>query len=130
MREIDRIIVHCAYTPADMDIGVAEIERWHKDRGWNQVGYHYVIRRDGTVERGRDEGVQGAHVRGHNHDSIGVCLVGGKPEFNFTWAQLTALRNLVYELQDRHPNITIHGHNEFDASKTCPTFNTRELFYA
>jgi N-acetylmuramoyl-L-alanine amidase len=130
MREINRIIIHCSYTYANMDIGAAEIDAWHRKppHNFRQIGYHYVILRDGSVEKGREEEEQGAHVRGHNEDSIGVCLIGGKPQFNFTWAQLLALRSLVSDLQGRYSSATLHGHNEYDLGKTCPTFDVQELF--
>jgi N-acetylmuramoyl-L-alanine amidase len=128
VRQIDKIIIHCADTPAHMDIGVQEIARWHRDRGWNDVGYHWVIRRNGTIEKGRDEAVQGAHVRGHNHDSIGVCLVGGKGGFNFNWRQVGALRNLITELLGRYPGADVLGHRELDPGKECPCFDVRAYF--
>lgn len=105
MRTIDSIIIHCAYTPPGMDIGATEIRRWHvEERGWKDIGYHYVVRRDGDVEPGRDldgdgdvvEEV-GAHAAGHNAHSIGICLVGGRaeddqaPDCNFTPAQWSSL---------------------------------------
>ena len=128
MRDINQIIIHCSYTPASMDIGVPEIRQWHLDRNWSDIGYHYVIRRNGVIERGRDEATIGAHVRGQNHDSIGVCLVGGKPYFNFTREQFSSLQHLLYELKSRYPNVTISGHNEHTSDKTCPTFDVQEWF--
>ena len=123
MRTINRTIVHCSDTPATMDIGVKEIDQWHKERGWKGIGYHYVIRRDGTIEFGRDLDQMGAHTKGHNSDSVGVCLVGGwKGEFNFTIAQLMSLKNLVNILQKE-----VFGHRDFDPSKTCPCFNVKAL---
>jgi N-acetylmuramoyl-L-alanine amidase len=125
MRDIKKIIIHCADTYAEMDIGVAEIRRWHIDRGWADIGYHFVIRRNGDIEKGRDEETPGAHVKGHNHDSIGVCLVGGKPFCNFTRAQWHALESLVMELKGRYPLAAVSGHRDHDPSKTCPTFDVR-----
>ena len=88
MRGITTIAVHCAATTPDMDIGAATIDRWHKERGFSSIGYHYVIRRDGTLETGRPLNTPGAHVQGHNAHSIGICLAGGvdqagKPEKQF-----------------------------------------------
>ena len=85
MRQIDHIIVHCSYTPPSMDIGAETIREWHtlpkpKGRGWSDIGYHWVIRRNGTVEAGRSEERAGAHAKGYNQDSIGICLIGGKSE--------------------------------------------------
>ena len=129
MRDIRKIIIHGAYTPADMDIGADEIRRWHvEDNDWSDIGYHYVIRRDGTVETGRSEDRAGAHVRGHNRDSIGICLVGGKPGFNFTRAQMDALGGMVDALQDEYAGASVHGHHEFDSGKTCPCFDVQAWF--
>jgi N-acetyl-anhydromuramyl-L-alanine amidase AmpD len=116
-----------------MDIGAEEIRRWHvQDNGWNDIGYHYVIRRNGVVEKGRNEAVAGAHTSGHNFDSIGVCLVGGmkqdeqKPDCNFTGAQFIALAGLIRDMRKRYPNITVSGHRDW-AKRDCPTFNAEEF---
>jgi hypothetical protein len=127
MREIREIIIHCADTPPSMDIGVAEIRRWHTDpppkgNGWAAEGYHYVIRRNGFIETGRDESRAGAHVAGRNAHSIGVCLVGGKGGPNYTRHQWRSLESLVTTLQGRYPKARVCGHNEF-AAKTCPGFD-------
>jgi len=129
MRDIRKIIIHAADTTASMDIGADEIRRWHvEDNGWSDIGYHYVIRRDGTVEPGRPEHQPGAHVRGHNKDSIGICLVGGKPRFNFAYVQMDALMDLVTALKEAHPNATVHGHRDFDQGKRCPCFDVQAWF--
>ena len=114
-----------------MDIGAEEIRRWHVDgNGWNDIGYHGVIRRDGVLESGRPLSVAGAHTSGHNADSVGVCLVGGvkedgkTPENNFTQAQWDALERVVRDLVRRFPGTTVHGHNEF-AAKACPCFDAK-----
>jgi N-acetyl-anhydromuramyl-L-alanine amidase AmpD len=126
--KVNKLIIHCSYTPPERDIGVDTIRQWHiKDNGWSDVGYHYVIRRDGSVEQGRDELTQGAHTMGHNKDSLGICMIGGMsrnglPECNFTAAQWEALRNITTHLVAVH-NATVHGHNEFDKNKTCPGFD-------
>jgi len=129
MREINKVVIHCAATKPDMDIGVKEIDRWHRQRGFFSVGYHYVIRRDGVTEMGRPEEVVGAHARGHNKDSIGVCLVGGiddqgKPENNFTPEQWGVLANLIRDFEERFPGIEIVGHRDLpNVSKDCPCFD-------
>lgn len=133
-REINRIIVHCSATPPDMDIGAAEIGRWHRDRGWQSIGYHYVIRRDGKVEIGRSENVAGAHTHLYNHDSIGVCWVGGvdsenEPQDNRTQDQRLALADLVWALRIKYPHATVHGHREF-AAKACPSFDVQKEDWA
>lgn len=123
----DAIFVHCSATKATQDVGVREIRQWHKEQGWLDVGYHYIIRRDGTIETGRDEGSVGSHARGYNSTSIGVCLVGGidangKPEANFTGAQMVSLSNLLSELKARYPAAAIMAHHDV-APKACPSFN-------
>lgn len=120
---IDKVVIHCADTPADMDIGRDEIDQWHRERGWDGIGYHWVIRRNGDTERGRPENKQGAHVRGHNENSIGVCLVGGKGGFNFTRAQMKALDRLCDKLAKSYPDAEFVGHRDLDASKRCPSFD-------
>lgn len=123
---IQKVIIHCADTPPEMDVGVAEIRRWHVEgNGWDDIGYHYVIRRSGLVETGRDESIPGAHVAGHNTGSIGICMVGGKGGCNFTSAQWGALDFLVSDALERHSLTTddVYGHREFDAGKDCPTFS-------
>lgn len=114
-----------------MDVGVKEINQWHKQRGWDSIGYHYVIRRNGQIEKGRDESIAGAHCRGYNQSSIGVCCVGGvaedgkTPEDTRTEEQKRALVQLVRTLKRKYPIATIHGHNEF-APKACPSFNVQK----
>lgn len=134
MRALDSIIIHCSATPANVDVGVAEIREWHLRRGFSDIGYHFVIRRDGTVEPGRAVDQVGAHCKNHNALSIGVCLVGGikvtsgqvLSECNFTDAQWKALVQLLSSLRLIFPSIkTIHGHNEF-APKDCPCFNVQQ----
>lgn len=128
MRNINEIIIHCASTYARMDIGAAEIREWHmRDNGWRDIGYHYVIRRNGTIEKGRPEEEVGAHCLNHNSHSIGICLVGGllddgKPGDNFLPVQLNSLEKLLLALKTRYPKATIHGHCEF-ADKACPAFD-------
>lgn len=137
MRHLDEIIVHCTATPvnwmsgAEAQAKVNEIRRWHvEERGWSDIGYHYIIDRDGTVATGRPVSKSGAHTKGHNANSIGVSLVGGqggtandKFEDNFTQAQANALRTLIAGLKREYPTITkISGHNQY-AVKACPCFN-------
>ncbi|MGL5965359.1 MAG: N-acetylmuramoyl-L-alanine amidase, partial [Fusobacteriaceae bacterium] len=73
----DHIVIHCSATKPTMDIGVRDIRMWHKQQGWLDVGYHFIIKRDGTIEEGRPVDVVGSHVKNHNSNSVGVCLVGG-----------------------------------------------------
>ena len=129
MRHIDKIIIHCSDTYIDMDIGVDEIREWHvKERKWSDVGYHYIIRRDGKLEKGRDDITPGAHARGYNKQSLGICMVGGKskdnkPESNFTAAQWASLFKLCGDLRRKH-NAEIIGHNDV-SKKACPCFNVK-----
>lgn len=131
MRDIRRIIVHCADTPPSLDIGAAEIDRWHRERGWAGIGYHGVIRRDGRYEPGRDLERAGAHAYGHNADSLAVCLVGGQgedggPENNFTAAQMQTLEALVTagRRQFNVPDEGIMGHRDLPGvTKACPCFD-------
>lgn len=77
MRPLNRIILHSTATPEGRDVTVEEIRDWHLARGWNDIGYHFVIYRNGTIKKGRDVSEQGAHTLGHNEDSIGIVYVGG-----------------------------------------------------
>lgn len=133
MRKITKIIIHCSATPEGSDYTVADIDRWHKQRGWKGIGYHYVVYRDGSVHTGRDVAVIGAHCTGQNANSIGICYIGGcaadgkTPKDTRTPAQIKALRDLVGELKKKYPGARVHGHNEF-AAKECPCFNVRKEF--
>ena len=135
-RRIDKIILHCAATPEGKDYTVAQIRQWHLARGFSDVGYHYVIYRDGSVHRGRPETQVGAHTTGYNTHSIGICYIGGceatknakgdyPPKDTRTPAQRAALIRLVAELRRQYPAATVHGHNEF-ANKACPSFNVQK----
>ncbi|WP_296084228.1 N-acetylmuramoyl-L-alanine amidase [uncultured Agrobacterium sp.] len=127
----DYLAVHCSATTPTMDIGRAEIDRWHRAKGWLMIGYHFVIRRDGRVEIGRPVDVPGAHVEGYNSVSVGICLVGGidakgKAQDNFTPAQYAALAELLIKLKKDYPKATIQGHRDFPkVAKDCPCFDVR-----
>lgn len=134
MREFKRIILHCTATPPDMHVDAEKIREWHTSppRNWSDIGYHYVIHRDGTLEQGRPIMKQGAHVKGHNADSVGVAYAGGvddtnKPEDNMTVKQEMTFLLLVRSLRTVFGDMTLHGHNEF-AAKACPSFNVREKY--
>ena len=132
MRKISSVVVHCSATWPEQDIGVEEIDVWHKARGWSGCGYHYVIRRNAVLEYGRPISQVGAHVRGHNRWSIGICLVGGfeskatdLPEDHFTGNMIVTLTDLLYSLKlVLAEPFTVHGHNEF-ANKGCPGFDVQ-----
>lgn len=131
IKSVDFLVIHCSATKADQNVGRAEIDRWHRERGWFEIGYHYVVRRDGTVEPGRPEDKPGAHVRGLNHLSLGICLAGGvgpdgRPAANFTPQQAVALRDLVDDLTTRYPNAEVVGHRDCpNVNKACPSFDAR-----
>lgn len=127
-RKINEIIVHCTATIEGKNFKAADIDRWHKQKGWDGIGYHYVVDLDGTVEPGRPESKQGAHCLGHNANSIGVVYVGGlasdgeTPKDTRTAQQKAALVKLLTELKHRYPNAAIHSHRDF-AAKACPSFD-------
>jgi len=130
MRKINWLVIHTAATRPSMDIGVKEIRQWHKQRGFADIGYHYVIRRDGRVEKGRADARVGAHVRGYNRDSLGISLVGGvnertlKPENNYTAAQWASLESLLKKLSTKYPEANVKGHRDFpNVAKACPCFD-------
>tara|TARA_R110000764_G_scaffold119392_1_gene207113 strand:- start:600 stop:1040 length:441 start_codon:yes stop_codon:yes gene_type:complete len=130
-RHINLIVIHCADTYKRMLVGAKEITQWHVDRGWSDCGYHFIINRFGTVETGRNLNVSGAHARGYNKNSIGICLVGGrsdndKPEDNFTAEQKKTLAALIINLQIEYPNADIKGHNQL-SNKSCPNFNVKDF---
>lgn len=141
MRPLSEIIVHCTATQAnwmhDQNAAakVREIRRWHKARGWSDIGYHFLIDRNGAVATGRPLDRVGAHVKGHNTGSIGIALAGGHgssatddPSENFTIAQMRALRSLIADLGRDYPTITrVSGHNEY-AAKACPGFSVPRWF--
>lgn len=124
MRNITSIIIHCSASPNTYDIGVKEIDGWHRERGFKKIGYHFVIRRNGTVEFGRAIDEAGAHVSGFNAHSIGICLAGTDV---FTDSQMNALRGLVISLCNQFllPYACVFGHYEFTTSKTCPNFDVK-----
>lgn len=132
MRLINEIIVHCAFTKPSMDIGVDWIRKIHVDQnGWKDVGYHYIIKRNGEIDHGRPVSEIGAHCKGHNRYSIGICLVGGMSESgdsedNFTEAQINRLKQVVTDLKSRFIDIKkVSGHCDY-ANKACPCFNVNE----
>ena len=130
MRKISEIIIHCAATPEGKAFTVADIDAWHKKRGFRCIGYHFVIYLDGSVHKGRAIEEVGAHCSGHNANSIGICYIGGcatngkTPKDTRTEAQKSALVSLIKRLKSEFPHATIHGHCEF-AAKACPSFDVK-----
>ena len=134
MRLIDKFIIHCSATPVGRDFSAKVIREWHVNgNGWDDIGYHYVIRLDGTLEYGRMVDIQGAHCKGHNKKSIGICYVGGMDREMKTWEdtrtedQKETLLSLLKLLKKAHPNAVVHGHRDF-SKKACPSFDANEEY--
>lgn len=130
-RPIDEVVIHCTATPEGRDVSVDTIRGWHKGQGWKDIGYHYVVVLDGTVEPGRPEDQIGSHVKGHNTGTLGVVYVGGvakdgkTPKDTRTPQQKTALIETVKALIAKYPTIKkVTGHNQY-AAKACPSFDVR-----
>lgn len=132
VRPISEIIVHCTATPEGREVSVDTIRSWHKANGWSDIGYHYVVHLDGTVEAGRPEAEIGAHVAGHNTGTLGVVYVGGVdaamgPKDTRTPAQKNALMALCQALCTKYQKIAkISGHNQYTNTKACPSFDVRK----
>lgn len=132
MRELNRVVIHCTATLGNEagDVDVKTVRRWHVDgNGWADIGYHFLVRRDGTIERGRPLDLPGAHTKGHNADTVGIAFSGGlnpltrEPEDTRTPEQRKSLHGLLNALILIFPSIeSIHGHREF-APKACPCFD-------
>ena len=136
------LVVHGSWTPPSMNIGADEIRQWHLKRGFTDIGYHYVITRSGTIEEGRGIHFEGAHVKGQNHHTVGICLVGGKQsdpelaqvtetqwEFNYTFEQMNSLGILVTDLSLDLDVVAIKGHRDYpNVIKRCPGFDVQAYF--
>jgi len=147
MRTIKLIVVHTSATLPHQDIGVKEIDKMHKAKGWDGIGYHTVIRKNGTLEHGRDLTEVGAHVYGYNRNSIGICMVGGvdsnnKAENNYSPEQFATLKGYIDTLKDLFTEAKVLGHRDlspdidgdgiiepFEWLKQCPCFDVREWYY-
>ena len=124
----DTIVIHCTQTPADMEVDVEKVTQWHRDRGFDTIGYHYLIKRDGTLQTGRNEDVVGAHAVAVNGTSIGIALVGGGTvdmgwENNFNSEQFDTLKSIILRLKDKYDIEKIIGHYQVEESKECPSFD-------
>ena len=146
MRKITKIVVHCTATKEGVDINADTIDKWHKKRGWNGIGYHYVIKLNGDIELGRPDSKIGAHVKGYNYNSIGVVYVGGlskdmSPKDTRTEEQKESLICLLEELKLKYPQAEIMGHRDlskdldgdgvispFEWTKVCPCFDAKEEY--
>lgn len=128
MRTIDDIIIHCSATPEGRAHTVDDLRRWHKEQGFADVGYHYIVYLDGSVHPGRSLERMGAHCKGHNAHSVGICYIGGMTadllhaKDTRTPEQRTALSALVTLLRLRFPGAALHGHRDY-AAKACPSFD-------
>lgn len=130
-QDVQYIVIHYSATPVERDFSAADIDAMHKRRGWRGIGYHFYIRKDGTVENGRPLRERGAHVKGHNHHSIGICYEGGvyaiDPNTGFdtrTEAQRDAMIRLIRQMLQRYPNAQIIGHKNMPGAATqCPGFD-------
>jgi len=130
MRKINKIILHCSATPEGKNFKAKDIKAWHISRGWSDIGYHFIIDLDGTIEPGRDINKIGSHCLGQNKDSIGICYIGGcdanmKAKDTRTEAQKSALIDLVYDImQQYHLTLNqVYCHNQFNPGKECPSYN-------
>ena len=133
MRYISEIIIHTSATKEGLNFNVNDIRRWHKAQGWKDVGYHYIITLDGTIEQGRALEEIGSHCKGHNSHSIGICYIGGldkngKPKDTRTTEQKAALYTLLNKLCERFPDDLIYGHNDLNKGKSCPCFDVQKEF--
>ena len=127
------IVVHCSDTPPSMHVDARVIDRWHRQKGWLMIGYHWVILRDGRVEAGRQPDQPGAHAEGFNDKSIGICLAGGRtekgtdPDNNFTAEQFSSLRSVIAGSRVLYPKAEVIGHRDLPGvRKACPSFDVRE----
>jgi N-acetyl-anhydromuramyl-L-alanine amidase AmpD len=123
MRDVERIIIHCSDSDIDKHDDIGVIRNWHLQRGWSDVGYHFYIKKDGTIQDGRPIEVVGSHTYGKNQTSIGVCL-GGR--YSFTDEQFDSLRYLIVDLIEKYGELEINAHYEF-SPKTCPNFNVPDF---
>ncbi|WP_095075083.1 N-acetylmuramoyl-L-alanine amidase [Tenacibaculum jejuense] len=146
MRKITHIVIHCTATVSGREFSTKDIDLWHKKRGWKGIGYHYVIKLDGTIEQGRPEYKIGAHVKGHNRNSIGIVYVGGlnkrlSPKDTRNRKQKRALKSLLLNLKEKYPQAEILGHRDFSRDinkngiiepfefiKACPCFDAQKEY--
>lgn len=133
LRDINKIIIHCTATKENQSISVATIRQWHLDRGWSDIGYHYIVLLDGSVQIGRPLERVGAHCKGYNKKSIGIAYVGGvesdglTPKDTRNEKQKSGIKRIVKLLKTMFPDASIHGHNEF-SNKACPSFDVQKEF--
>ena len=130
-KRTDWIVVHCSASVPDINTDVKVIDRWHRQRGFVMIGYHFVIKTDGTIQHGRPDDTIGAHVEGYNSFSLGICMVGGvdkanKSVNNFSNDQWVSLGLLLREQKEKYPKAAIQGHRDFpNVHKDCPCFDVK-----
>lgn len=136
-RAITSLVVHCSATREGQHFDAGDIRSWHKKQGWSDIGYHFVVLLDGTIERGRPIGTIGAHVAGHNATTIGICYIGGvaadgkTPKDTRTIAQKAALLQILGELKRRYAKADVRGHRDFPkVAKACPSFDAKREYAA
>lgn len=125
---LDALIVHCSASPNTGSIGSFEIDQWHRANGWIKCGYHLVIQRDGTIDRHHTRPLQsqGAHAKGHNDRTIGICLVGTD---EFTDEQMESLRLILNGYRMDYPDVDILGHRDLPGvNKECPSFDVERWY--
>jgi len=133
MRSVKEIIIHCSATREGQDIPVETIKDWHLARGFNDIGYHFYIDLNGVIYKGRDIDKIGAHCKGRNRNSIGVCYCGGveadgkTPKDTRTQEQKESLLHVLKTIKAMYPESMIYSHNEF-AAKACPSFDATEEY--
>jgi len=133
LNSITTIFVHCSATPPNRDVTVKDIDTWHKNKGWDQIGYHYYIDIHGVAHQGRSIDRVGAHAKGNNYNSIGICYAGGVDENNtpqdtLTAAQQRTMANIILALGCvLQRSLLLRGHKEV-STKSCPSFNVQEKF--
>jgi N-acetylmuramoyl-L-alanine amidase len=132
MRQVKKIILHCTATVEGQEFDITDVDRWHKKRGWKSVGYHYLIKQDGTLQVGRSLDEVGSHAKGENSDSIGIVYVGGldankEPKDTMTAYQELTLMELIFSLRTVFHWMPVHGHNEY-SNKACPSFDVQEKY--
>lgn len=130
MRTINKLIIHCTATPEGRETTVTDIDRWHKEKGYNSIGYHYVIYLDGSVHKGRNVEVPGAHTLDNNYDSIGIAYVGGGIKTatdTRTSAQKKSMLKLLKGLKHRYPRAKVYSHRDFN-STSCPGFDAKKEY--
>lgn len=130
-RRIKYIVIHCTATKQGYPFSAKDVDRWHRSKGWNGIGYNYVIGLDGKIENGRDVDRVPAHVKGYNSNSIGVVYVGGldknmKAKDTRTPLQKKSILNILKELRKLYPDAIIQGHRDFPrVAKACPCFDAK-----